>query len=58
MNHRIYSAVNTRKITKSLYSSKGDYVGDEFVGYELKQSVKIESNEVGKVEPVFKRQRN
>ncbi len=52
VNQLIYSAVNTRKITKSLYSSKGDYVGDEFVGYELKQSVKIESNEVEKVERI------
>lgn len=48
----IYSAVNTNQKNKQIYSSDGKYIGEEFVGYELTQSVQIESTEVDKIEKV------
>jgi hypothetical protein len=48
----IYSAVKSHKKTKQLYSQSGDYMGDEFVGYELTQSVQIESKNVDKIEKI------
>ena len=48
----IYSAVKTNERNKSLYSSAGKFIGEEFVGYELSQTVKIESKEVDKIEKV------
>jgi hypothetical protein len=48
----IYSAVNTNQKNKRIYSSDGRYMGEEFVGYELTQSVQIESKEVDKIEKV------
>jgi len=42
----VFSAVSTVAKSKRKYTAKGDYIGDEFSGYELSQSVKIESNEV------------
>lgn len=50
--HLIYSSVTTSEKTKQIYSSDGNYIGDEFVGYELTQSVLIESKEVDKIEKV------
>ena len=35
---------------KQVYSENGNYVGEEFVGYELTQSIKIESKDVDKIE--------
>lgn len=46
----VFSAVNTDERTKQLYSSSGDYMGQEFIGYELMQSIQIESTEVDKIE--------
>ncbi len=51
-NNIVFSAVNTRKQNKSLYSEDGKYIGDEFIGFTLTQSVQIESNEVEKVENI------
>jgi len=48
----IYSAVSTNKKTKTIYTINGDYAGEEFVGYELNQSLEIESKEVDKIEKV------
>ena len=48
----IYSAVKTVKKTKQLYASNGNYIGDEFIGYELNQSVQIESKAVDKIEKI------
>lgn len=48
----IYSAVKTNQKTKTVYSSTGDYMGEEFVGYELSQSIQVESKEVNKVEKI------
>ena len=48
----IYSAVKTNQKNKQLYSSDGNYIGEEFVGYELTQSVQIESKNVDKIAKV------
>ncbi len=48
----VFSAVNTRKKLKNNYSSSGKYIGEEFDGYELNQSVQIESSEVEKIENI------
>ncbi|WP_339662250.1 SIMPL domain-containing protein [Croceibacter atlanticus] len=38
------------KKNKQVYAENGNYVGEEFVGYELTQSIKIESKDVDKIE--------
>ncbi|NNC84061.1 MAG: SIMPL domain-containing protein [Flavobacteriales bacterium] len=48
----VFTAVNTRKNTRTIYSDDGRYRGEEFTGYILTQAVKIESEEVDKVELV------
>ena len=48
----VYSAVESRKKTRTLYSPNGNYMGEEFTGYALNQTVKIESKEVEKIEKV------
>ena len=48
----VYSAVKTTKRNKAVYSTKGDYIGENFIGYELTQSIQIESKEVNKVEKI------
>ena len=48
----IYNAVETNKNYKRLYSNDGDFIGEEFIGYELSQTVKIESKEVDKIEKI------
>jgi hypothetical protein len=48
----IYNAVNTNKQTKPIYATGGKYIGEEFVGYELTQSVQVESKAVDKVEKI------
>ena len=48
----IYSAVKSNQTSKRIYSDNGDYIGEEFVGYQLTQSVKIESREVDKIEKI------
>ena len=48
----VFNAVNSRKNTRSKYSSDGKYMGDEFLGYILTQSLQIESNDVEKVEKI------
>ncbi len=51
-NQLIFSAVKTNKKNKRKYSANGDYMGEEFEGYELQQSVQIEAKEVDKIERV------
>ena len=51
----VYSAVKTIKKNKRIYSSNGDYIGEEFVGYKLTQSVLIESQEVDKIENISRK---
>lgn len=48
----VFSAVQTYKQTQPKYSNDGRYAGEEFVGYDLSQTVTIRSKEVDKVEEV------
>lgn len=48
----IFNAVNTRKKAKSNYSESGKYIGDEFIGYILEQTLQIKSKDVEKVEKI------
>jgi hypothetical protein len=48
----VFSAVQTYKQTRPKYSNDGRYNGEEFVGYDLSQTVTIRSKEVDKVEGV------
>jgi hypothetical protein len=48
----VFSAVNTQKNTKRNYSNNGDFIGSEFTGYTLNQTVQIESKEVEKIEKI------
>ncbi|MEQ8323773.1 MAG: SIMPL domain-containing protein [Vicingaceae bacterium] len=46
----VFKAVNTSQKIKHNYTADGKYQGDEFDGYQLSQSVQIESQEVEKIE--------
>lgn len=48
----VFSAVETRKNTKQNYTDKGNYLGEEFTGYTLTQSVQINSKAVERVEKI------
>ena len=48
----VFNAVNSHKDTRGKYSSEGKYMGEEFLGYVLTQSIQINSNDVEKVETV------
>lgn len=49
-NEIVFQSVNVQEVTKRNYSTDGKYIGDEFIGYQLNQSLKIESKEVEKIE--------
>ena len=51
-NNLIFSAVDINKEFKNIYDEKGNYKGQEFVGYRLTQEVEIESKQVEKVEGI------
>lgn len=46
----VFTAVDTRKNSKAKYTEQGKYMGEEFLGYTLSQSIVIESMEVEKIE--------
>ena len=48
----VFTSVNTARQTKTIYSENGSYQGQEFVGYRLSQTVKIESKDVEKIERI------
>lgn len=48
----VFNAVNSRKNNRTKYSSQGQYIGEEFLGYILTQSLQIESNDIEKVEQI------
>lgn len=48
----VFKAVNSRKNTREKYSSDGKYMGREFLGYVLTQSLQIDSKDVEKVEKI------
>lgn len=48
----VFNAVSSSKNNRSKYSDDGKYIGEEFLGYVLTQSLQIDSNDVEKVELV------
>lgn len=48
----IFQAINTDPQYRQNYSANGNYMGQTFLGYQLNQSLQIESNEVDKVERI------
>lgn len=48
----LFTAVETQKNFKQNYGPNGNYLGQDFTGYTLNQSVQITSNEVEKVEKI------
>jgi uncharacterized protein len=48
----VFSSVQTSQDTKKNYTRNGEFIGEEFAGYILTQSVQITSQEVEKVENV------
>lgn len=48
----VFKAVNTTPRYQQNYSSTGNYIGQTFLGYQLNQSIQIESRDVGKVESI------
>ena len=48
----VFKAVTNRKNTRAKYSNTGQYIGEDFLGYVLTQSIQIESKDVEKVEKI------
>ncbi len=48
----IFNAVQSRENKRSKYSDNGKYVGEEFLGYTLTQSLQVKSTNVEKVEKI------
>jgi uncharacterized protein len=48
----IFKAVNTNPQYQQNYNNNGNYMGQTFLGYQLNQSIQIESNDVDKVEQI------
>ena len=51
-NEIVFNAVKSRENNKPRYSNDGKYIGEDFLGYVLTQSLKVESKEVEKVENI------
>lgn len=52
MDNVVFSAVNTNENNEPRYGPNGNYLGTEFTGYTLSQSVEINSKDVKKIEAV------
>ncbi len=48
----VFSAVNTSKNTSPIYGANGNYQGENFKGYDLSQTISVQSNEVEKIEKI------
>jgi len=46
----VFKAVVTKQNTKKKYTNDGKFIGEEFIGYDLTESIQISSKEVEKVE--------
>lgn len=51
----VFNVIQTQERTKSNYTDDGKYMGDEFLGYSLTQSVEISSKDVNKVEAISRK---
>jgi uncharacterized protein len=54
-NEIVFSAIEINEQVRPKYSEKGQYMGDEFVGYKLTQSIQITSKEIEKIEEISRR---
>lgn len=52
INEIVFNAVNSRENNRARYNAEGRFVGEDFLGYVLTQSIKVESNDVEKVESI------
>jgi len=48
----VFSAVNTSEKTTPIYGANGNYQGNNFVGYELSQTINVQSTDVEKIEKI------
>ncbi len=48
----VFNAVKTSEKREQNYSETGRYMGDKFIGYQLSQSIKIESTDVAQIEKI------
>jgi uncharacterized protein len=48
----IFQAVSTTPLYRQNYSSSGNFMGQTFLGYELNQTLKVESKDVEKVDQI------
>lgn len=48
----VFKAVTTSEKREQNYSDSGRYMGDKFIGYQLSQSIKIESTNVAQIEKI------
>ena len=48
----VFNAVTTSEKREQNYSDTGRYMGDRFIGYQLSQSIKIESTNVAQIEKI------
>ncbi len=46
----VFSSINIAKLTRPFHDEEGRYVGEVDAGYQLTQSVRVESSEVDKIE--------
>ncbi len=51
----VFSAIEMTEQNRAKYSPNGQYMGDEFVGYRLTQSIQITSKEIEKIEEISRR---
>ncbi|MBB6611578.1 SIMPL domain-containing protein [Pontibacter sp. Tf4] len=51
----VFSAIEITEQQRPKYSDKGQYMGDEFIGYRLTQSIQITSKEIEKIEDISRR---
>jgi len=51
-NKLVFNALESRENKRTKYSNEGKYIGEEFLGYILTQSLQIESKDVEKVEKI------
>ena len=48
----VFSSVDIEHVYKNIYNKEGEYIGQEFTHFELRQEIEIESKEVEKIEEV------
>lgn len=49
-NEMVFSAIEIQENRRQRYSEEGRYLGEDFIGYRLRQSIQITSNDIEKIE--------